>query len=239
MASHCVLLGRDEECELLEETLSKKRMRNAILIGEPGVGKTAIVEEVAQKTKDKYIFINFDIPGAVAGTKYRGEFEKRITDLVNIVVQFNSIKLNNRKAILFIDEIHTLYQAGSCEGGINAGNILKPYLASGEIMLIGATTSNEYENTIKRDGALSRRLSPIYIDELPEKVVLNIENDFSEHKYNFDLLKYVYDKSKEVPNSYNPDISIEILDRCMAREKCIGEMVGKDMVDEMVAYMKK
>ena len=230
--------GRKEEIELLEETLRKKRMLYAILIGEPGVGKTVIVQQVSKNMANDYIFAEFDIPGAVAGTKYRGEFEKRICDIVNYVVKFNSIKLN-KKVVLFIDEIHTIYKAGSSEGGINAANMLKPYLANGEIMIIGATTPEEYETTIKLDGALTRRLSPIYIGELSKENVLAIASNFAGHSMARALIEYTYATRKDIPKTWNPDISIEIIDRCLAKEKLIGEVPSKEMVDEVTSYMKK
>ena len=155
------VIGRDEEIKRVIQVLSRRGKNNPCLIGEPGVGKTAIVEGLAQRivmglvpeaVADKRV-VTLDLSGMVAGSKYRGEFEERIKKVIREVTQAGNI-------LLFIDEIHTIIGAGGAEGAIDASNILKPSLARGEIQLIGATTITEYRKYIEKDAALERRFQP-------------------------------------------------------------------------------
>ena len=150
------VIGRDDEIRRIIKILSRKTKNNPVLIGEPGVGKTAIIEGLARRIvandvpsslKNKEIF-ELDMGALVAGAKYRGEFEERLTKIIKEVME-------NGDIILFIDEIHTMINAGGAEGAINASDILKPYLARGEIKCIGATTTEEYYNSIYKDKASS------------------------------------------------------------------------------------
>ena len=160
------VIGRKQEIERVIEILSRRTKNNPCLIGEPGVGKTAAVEGLAQKIasgdvpeilKDKRV-VTLDISGMVAGAKYRGDFEERIKKALNEVKKAGDV-------ILFIDEIHTIVGAGAAEGAIDAANILKPLLARGEIQLVGATTLNEYRKFIEKDAALERRFQPVMVEE--------------------------------------------------------------------------
>ena len=169
------ITGRDKELNELIEALCKKDKSNAILIGEAGVGKTAIVEALAEKInkdqvpeylKNKQI-IELTISSIVSGTRYRGDFEEKIEKIIN---EFES----NEDLILFIDEIHTMVGAGGAEGAIDASNILKPYLARNKIKCIGATTINEYNKTISKDKALNRRFQIIKVNEPTKDETLNI-----------------------------------------------------------------
>ena len=169
------VIGRKQEIERVIEILSRRTKNNPCLIGEPGVGKTAAVEGLAQKIasgdvpeilKDKRV-VTLDISGMVAGSKYRGDFEERIKKALNEVKKAGDV-------ILFIDEIHTIVGAGAAEGAIDAANILKPLLARGEIQLVGATTLNEYRKFIEKDAALERRFSPVTVNEPSEKDTIQI-----------------------------------------------------------------
>ena len=169
------VIGRDEEIRSITRVLSRKTKNNPVLIGEPGVGKTAVVEGLAQKIvagdvpeslKDKRV-VTLDITSMVAGAKYRGDFEDRIKKCLNEVKKAKDV-------ILFIDEIHTIVGAGSAEGAVDAANILKPLLARGEIQLIGATTLNEYRKYIEKDSALERRFSPVTVTEPSSEDTLKI-----------------------------------------------------------------
>ncbi|SMO58658.1 ATP-dependent Clp protease ATP-binding subunit ClpC [Balnearium lithotrophicum] len=160
------VIGREREIERVTHILARRRKNNPVLIGEPGVGKTAIVEglaikiakgDVPEKLKDKRI-VSLDMASLVAGTKYRGQFEERLKAIVKELE-------NNRNVILFIDEIHTLVGAGAAEGSMDASNILKPSLSRGEIQVIGATTIDEYRKHIEKDGALERRFQPVMVEE--------------------------------------------------------------------------
>lgn len=231
---HTKLIGRKEELELLEESLYKKRMRNSVIVGAAGVGKTAIIEELSHRVKDKFRILQFDIPSTIAGTKYRGEFEEKLTKVLRQIIKFN--EKAEKPIILFVDEIHTIANAGGAEGAVSAGNIFKPYLSNGEITIIGATTLNEYNKYIKKDNALSRRLPAIYVKPLKDEEVLKVLSSFSEGTVSEEGLKYIFEKSRNIPEAQNPDISIEILDRCMARSQCRSEDISNKMIDEIVEY---
>ena len=161
------VIGRDDEIRSITRVLSRKTKNNPVLIGEPGVGKTAIVEglalrilkgDVPTSLKDKTIW-ELDMASLVAGAKYRGEFEERLKNVLN------EIKKSEGRIIMFIDEIHMIVGTGSSEGSMDTSNILKPMLARGEIHVIGATTLNEYRKYIEKDGALERRFQKILVKE--------------------------------------------------------------------------
>ena len=220
------VVGRDKEINRLLEILSRRTKNNPILIGEAGVGKTAIVEELSRmiakgdvpiSLKNKRI-INIDMASTVAGTKYRGEFEERMRKIIKEIEENDDI-------ILFIDEIHTLVGAGGAEGAIDASNIFKPALARNKLRCIGATTTSEYKKFIEEDKALSRRFQKIYI-EMPNKetvknILMNLKEIYENYHYVkideeiIDLIidlseKYVYDRNQ-------PDASIDIMDEVCAK----------------------
>ena len=169
------VIGRDEEIQRVIQILSRRTKNNPCLIGEPGVGKTAIAEGLARKIAagdvpenllDKKL-LSLDLTGMVAGAKYRGEFEERIKKVMQEARKDGNI-------ILFIDELHTIVGAGSAEGAVDAANILKPALSRGEIQIIGATTLNEYRKYIEKDAALERRFQPVTVGEPSQEVTLEI-----------------------------------------------------------------
>jgi ATP-dependent Clp protease ATP-binding subunit ClpC len=222
------VIGRDKEIQKCIETLSRRTKNNPVLIGDPGVGKTAIVEGIAQKIvknevpenlKNKRI-IKLDLSRLLAGAKYRGEFEERLKAVIDEVKSSNDI-------ILFIDEIHTLVGAGAAEGAINAANMLKPELARGEIQLIGATTISEYRKYIEKDPALERRLQPIYVDEPDIPTTIEIlkglrpkYEKFHNVKITDDALKYSVKLSKQyIPFRFLPDKAIDLIDQACAKIK--------------------
>ena len=172
------VIGRDEEIRSITRILSRKTKNNPVLIGEPGVGKTAIVEGLAERIvkgdvplslKDKVIW-ELNMASLIAGAKYRGEFEERLEKVLN------EVKKSEGNIIMFIDEIHTIVGTGAVEGAMDTSNILKPMLARGEIHVIGATTLNEYRKYIEKDGALERRFQRIIVSEPSVEDTITIYN---------------------------------------------------------------
>ena len=222
------VIGRKQEIERVIEILSRRTKNNPCLIGEPGVGKTAAVEGLAQKIasgdvpeilKDKRV-VTLDISGMVAGAKYRGDFEERIKKALNEVKKAGDV-------ILFIDEIHTIVGAGAVEGAIDAANILKPLLARGEIQLVGATTLNEYRKFIEKDAALERRFSPVTVNEPSEKETIQILKGIRD-KYEAHHNVKITDEAIEaavklsiryVNDRFLPDKAIDLIDEASSKAR--------------------
>ena len=250
------VIGRDKEVRRIIEILCRKNKCNPLLVGAAGVGKTAIVEELAKKIvkgdvpnnlKDKKI-ISVSMAGLVSGTKYRGEFEDRITKMLFEIENSNDV-------ILFIDEIHTLVGAGGADGAIDASNVLKPYLARGKIKLIGATTVDEYKKSIENDRALERRFQVVEINQPNKKetveILKNIKQIYEKyHKVEID--NNILEKIVELSEKYlcyrnQPDKSIDLLDEACSRTSLmetrkaveLREMKEKirNLVDEKNKYV--
>ncbi len=222
------VICRDKEIQRMIQTLLRRRKNNPCLIGEGGVGKTAVVEGLAQRIskgdvpemlKSKRIFM-LDITSMIAGAKYRGDFEERVKAVLDQIVRDKDI-------ILFIDELHNIVGAGSAEGAIDAANILKPLLARGEIQLIGATTVDEYRKYIEKDGALERRFQPITVEEpdenSAEKILFGLRDKYEAHhkvKISDDAIKESVRLSVRYINERRlPDKAIDIIDEAAARER--------------------
>ena len=222
------IIGRQKEIERVLQILSRRTKNNPCLIGEPGVGKTAVVEGLAQKIvsgdvpeilKNKRV-VTLDISGMVAGAKYRGDFEERIKKALNEVKKAGDV-------ILFIDEIHTIVGAGAAEGAIDAANILKPLLARGEIQLVGATTLNEYRKYIEKDAALERRFSPVTVEEPSEKdtiqILKGIRDKYEAHhnvKITDEAINAAVKMSvRYVNDRFLPDKAIDLIDEAASRAR--------------------
>lgn len=220
------IIGRETEIERIIQILSRRTKNNPCLIGEPGVGKTAIVEglaerivsgEVPENLKDKRI-VSIDISGMVAGAKYRGDFEERIKKALNEVKKVGDV-------ILFIDEIHTIVGAGAAEGAIDAANILKPLLARGEIQLIGATTIEEYRKYIEKDSALERRFSPVDVGEPTEaetiEIIKGIRDRYEAHhnvKITDEAINSAVSLSvRYITDRFLPDKAIDLIDEAASQ----------------------
>ena len=219
------VIGREEEIARIIRTVSRRTKNNPCLIGEPGVGKTAIVEglagrivsgDVPDSIKDKRV-LTLDLSGMVAGSKYRGEFEERIKKVIQEVIEDGNV-------ILFLDEIHTLIGAGGAEGSIDASNILKPSLARGEIQLIGATTHDEYRKYVKKDAAFERRFQPIDVNEPDEetaiKILYGIRHKYEEH-HNVVITDEAVEacvslSSRYISDRFLPDKAIDLMDEAAA-----------------------
>ncbi len=220
------VIGREEEIQRVIQILSRRTKNNPCLIGEPGVGKTAIAESLAKRIvdgdvpetiKDKRL-VTLDLSGIVAGSKYRGEFEERIKKVIQEVMSDGNI-------LLFIDEIHTIIGAGGAEGAIDASNILKPSLARGEIQLIGATTREEYRKHIEKDSALERRFQPVVVEEPTEEETVLILKGLREAYENHHKVRITDEaleaavklSSRYVNDRYLPDKAIDIIDEASSK----------------------
>ena len=233
------VIGRDEEVNRVIEILSRRCKNNPLLIGSAGVGKTAIVEELARRIsignvplnlKNKKI-ISVDMCALVAGTKYRGEFEEKIKKLIRELE-------DNEDIIIFIDEIHTIVGAGGAEGAIDASNIFKPALARGKIKLVGATTEEEYKKYIEKDNALDRRFQKVFVEE-PDKNTLKdilmklkgIYENYHNVKISENIIdKIIYLSDRYIYDRYEPDKSIDILDEVCTRVSLKENIEEKEII---------
>src|SRR5699024_3106337 len=220
------VIGRDKEIERIIQVLSRRTKNNPVLIGEPGVGKTAVVEglahqivmnEVPETLRDKRV-MTLDMGTVVAGTKYRGEFEDRLKKVMDEI-------RNAGNVILFIDELHTLIGAGGAEGAIDASNILKPSLSRGEIQCVGATTLDEYRKYIEKDAALERRFQPIQVDEPAieetEQILKGLRDRYEAH-HRVTITDDAIEAAAELSNRYItdrflPDKAIDLIDEAGSR----------------------
>ena len=222
------IYGREEELNKVILTLSRKKKCNPLLIGPAGVGKTALIEELVRRINKKLVpdslknskVFMIEMGSLISGTKYRGEFEERLNKIIKEII-------NDKNSIIFIDEIHSMIGAGGAEGAINAGDILKPYLARGEVKVIGATTTNEYNNSILTDKALARRFELINIKEPSEsdmyKLLIKVKKEY-ESFHNIKISNKILKRLIELSNFYmknivNPDKSIDLLDSACAYTK--------------------
>ena len=216
------VIGRDSEIRNVIRILSRKTKNNPVLIGEPGVGKTAIAEglalrivagDVPESLRDRKIF-SLDMGALVAGAKYRGEFEERLKAVLN------EIKNSNGQIILFIDELHTIVGAGKTDGAMDAGNLLKPMLARGELHCIGATTLNEYRQYIEKDPALERRFQPVMVDEPTVEDTISILRGLKERYEVFHgvkiqdnaLISAAVLSNRYITDRFLPDKAIDLID---------------------------
>ena len=229
------VIGRDNELRRVEQILSRRTKSNPVLIGEPGVGKTAIAEELARRMANNEVpedlaqkrLMMLDMGSLVAGTKYRGEFEDRLKKVIDEIQKDGHV-------ILFIDELHTLIGAGGAEGAIDASNILKPALARGDLQTIGATTLDEYQKYIESDAALERRFATVQIEEPTENIALQILNGlrpkYEEHhhvKIDDDALKQAVKlSSRYITDRYLPDKAIDLIDEASSMVRIDAEEKG-------------
>ena len=222
------LIGREAEIERVVQILCRRTKNNPVLIGEPGVGKTAIVEGLAQRIvhgdvpsflENKRI-LSLDLSLIVAGTKYRGQFEERLKQIMRELIE-------NPQYIVFIDELHTLVGAGSAEGSLDAANILKPALSRGEIQCIGATTPAEFRKSIEKDRSLERRFQAVKVPPPSEAEAVEILDGVRERYESFHQVRYtndalsaaVYQSHRYIPDRFLPDKAIDVIDEAGARVK--------------------
>jgi len=235
------VIGREKEIERLAQILSRRKKNNPMLIGEPGVGKSAIVEGLAMRIVSRRVsrmlydkrVISLDMGAVVAGTKYRGQFEERIRAIIN------ELK-NNPDIILFIDEIHNIVGAGNASGSMDAANLLKPALARGEIKCIGATTLNEYRNSIEKDGALERRFQKVLVEQTTVdetiQILRNIHDRYEEHHnvhYTDEALEACVKLSERyITDRSFPDKAIDVMDEVGSRAH-LSQVTSSPEMEEM------
>ncbi|MDD4561597.1 MAG: ATP-dependent Clp protease ATP-binding subunit, partial [Syntrophomonadaceae bacterium] len=235
------VIGREKEIERVVQILSRRTKNNPVLIGDPGVGKTAIVEGLAQRINDNQVpeilnnkrVVALDLSTMVAGTKYRGEFEDRLTKIVN------EIKLAG-DVIIFIDELHTIVGAGAAEGAIDAANILKPSLARGEFQCVGATTLNEYRKHIEKDAALERRFQPIVVDEPGEEesieILKGLRDRYEAHhgvKIKDEAITAAVKLSvRYISDRFLPDKAIDLIDEAGSRVRLANYVLPEELKEK-------
>ncbi len=234
------IVGRDEEIARIVQILSRRTKNNPCLIGEPGVGKTAIAEGLAQRivwglvpdtVQDKRVVV-LDLSSMVAGSKYRGEFEERIKNVVREVSQ-------NKNILLFIDELHTIIGAGGAEGSLDASNILKPSLSRGEIQLIGATTIEEYRKYIEKDAALERRFQPVMVEEPDEKATMEILRGlrpYYEDHHGVTITDEAIEAAvkmsvRYINDRFLPDKALDLIDEASSKVQLSGYQAPKAVLD--------
>src|SRR5687767_9684436 len=236
------VIGREKEIERVIQILSRRTKNNPALIGEPGVGKTAIAEGLAHRivkgdvpeTLQGKRVLTLDIGSLVAGTKYRGEFEERLKKIIEEVK-------NSGNCVLFIDELHTLVGAGAAEGAVDAANILKPSLARGELQTIGATTLDEYRKYIERDAALERRFQPVLVEEPSVEVTIEILRGIKERYEQHHRLEISDEAikaaaelaSRYVPDRFMPDKAIDLIDEAGSRVRMQRASAPPSLLDVM------
>ncbi|HVB98143.1 MAG TPA: ATP-dependent Clp protease ATP-binding subunit, partial [Candidatus Dormibacteraeota bacterium] len=234
------LIGRERELERVVQILCRRTKNNPVLIGEPGVGKTAIVEGLAERIADGNVpsfladkrILSLDLSLIVAGTKYRGQFEERLKTIMKELME-------SQTAIIFIDELHTLVGAGSAEGSLDAANILKPALSRGEIQCIGSTTPGEYRKTVERDRSLERRFQSVKVappnEEEAIQVLLGVRDRYEKfHAVAYDdeaMKQAVYLSSRYIPDRFLPDKAIDLIDEAGARVKLRQAMLPEDVAE--------
>ena len=234
------IIGRDDEIQRVAQILSRRKKNNPVLIGEPGVGKTAIAEGLALRIIEKIVprmlhnkrVITLDLGALVAGTKYRGQFEERMKAVLNELVK-------TRDVILFIDELHTIVGAGGASGSLDASNMFKPALSRGELQCIGATTLDEYRQFIEKDGALERRFQKVMVDppslEETFEIVKGLKSRYQDHhrvKYTDDAIRDIVNMSdRYITDRFQPDKAIDVLDEAGARVHLANIVVPKEITD--------
>ncbi len=235
------IIGRDVEIERTIQILSRKTKNNPVLLGDPGVGKTAIIEGLAQRIAEGHVpdslqdkrVLSLSMANLVAGTKYRGEFEERLKRIIE------EASASDNEVILFIDELHTIIGAGSSEGSLDAANILKPALSRGQVQVVGATTVEEYRKHVDKDAALSRRFQPVNVPEPTQEQAIMIMEGLSKHFEDFHSVNITPEaieasvrlSSRYIPERFLPDKAIDLIDEACAAKGLTNKVNGTAMRD--------
>lgn len=243
------VIGREDEVERVIQILLRRTKNNPILIGDPGVGKTAIIEGLAQRIVDGKVpfvmkektIVSLDLASMIAGTKYRGDFEDRLKKLFGELEQREDV-------VLFIDEFHMVLGAGASEGSMDAANILKPILAKGDIQIIGATTIDEYRKHVEKDQALTRRMQPVHVEEPNKddtiKIIEGLKDKYEDHhkvEITDEAIKAAVDLSQRyIQDRFLPDKAIDVIDEACSKERIKnykenkGQVSNKEILDELI-----
>ena len=235
-------MGRNDEISRLMQTLIRRTKNNPAIIGEAGVGKTAIAEGLAQRIASEDVYevlrgkrvIALDMGALIAGSKFRGEFEERLKAVID------EVKSAQGEVILFIDEIHNVVGAGAAEGAIDASNLMKPALARGELQTIGATTPDEYRRYIERDSALERRFQPIWLEEPSEEIAMEMLKAVrpryeAHHKIKIEdsaLQAAVKLSSRYLPERHLPDKAVDLIDEAASKLRLDAHTLPKELQDK-------
>lgn len=241
------VIGREKEIERVAQILSRRKKNNPVLIGEPGVGKTAIAEGLALRIVQKKVsrvlhdkrIVTLDLAALVAGTKYRGQFEERMKAVMTELEKAKDV-------ILFIDELHTIVGAGGASGSLDASNMFKPALSRGDIQCIGATTLDEYRQFIEKDGALDRRFQKVMVEppsiEETLQILMNVKNKYEEHhnvRYTEEAVKAcVFLSDRYITDRFLPDKALDVLDEVGSRVRLSSIVVPQNIMDLEKELMK-
>jgi len=242
------IIGREAEIERVIQILSRRTKNNPVLIGDPGVGKTAIVEGLAQKIvagdvpevlQNKRV-VMLDLGAVIAGTKYRGEFEQRLKNIVE------EIRRSKNSIILFIDELHTVIGAGAAEGAVDASNMLKPALARGELQCVGATTMDEYRKYIEKDPALERRFQAVIVEPPTVEQTIEILEGIKDRYEAYHKVKYTHEalvaaaelSDRYITDRFLPDKAIDLIDEAGSRLRLKMTQIPEDIKEKMEELQK-
>ncbi len=233
--------GREAEVEAVVQSLSKRRMRSCVLVGRAGVGKTEILRQAIRKMKakgDGAEFLSLDASMLQAGCSYVGMLEQRVNDVIKPIASHNR-KHPLSPICLYVDEIHTLWSVGKNDfvGTVSVADTMKPYLSDGTLIIVGATTKDEYDKYVMKDKAMLRRLPPIFVNGMEDAVVASVLERFAKGDMPKQVCAYCVERSKEVGYLNNPDASLEIADRALARASYYGRDVDEQDVDAVVKTM--
>jgi len=232
-------LGRSKEVRAVQESLYKKRMRNCVVVGGAGIGKTEIVKRAIATSKSDDVFLSLDVAFLQAGCTLVGQFEERMKNILTAIANFNS--RSDAKISLFVDEIHSLWTINKNEmfGTVSAADMLKPYLSNGDVTIVGATTMEEYRKYVLRDKALLRRLPPVFVEEMSDEDTARIIKAFFGKELADGQIEECIALSKEIKYLRNPDCALEIADRVCAKSFAEGRMVETSEIKQIADMMKE
>lgn len=238
-------VGRKEEVADVIQSMYKKRMRNCVIVGPSGVGKTEIARKAIRRMSKDFLFLSMNVAALQSGCTLVGQFEQKLLAIVNSIASYNQLS-QQKKICLFVDEAHSLWIVGKNDisGSVSAADILKPYLADGTIIILGATTKEEYEQYLKKDNAMLRRISPVFVKDMNREDTFEIVKKFCGGEMSDALVEKCVSVSYSLASVnytrvHNPDFAIEIADRTMARALYYERMATIDDVEYVTMCMNR